>query len=154
MNRIQETIDEAENHCRQMGSNLTVKRKHVLSGLLASEKAMSAYELAAYCKEHFDEALPPMSVYRILDFLKEAHLVHKLNLANKYVACSHILCGHEHGVPQFLICDQCQKVQEIRINSALLDDLRKNVAEAGYRLQSEQLELSCRCQECAGAADA
>ena len=51
---------------------------------------MSAYELVDYCKETYGVSPPPMSVYRILDFLQQERLVHKLNLANKYIACAHI----------------------------------------------------------------
>ena len=53
-----------------------------------------------------------------------------LNLANKYVACSHITCEHEHEVPQFLICGQCQRVEEISISKGTISKLQKN---AGYQ---------------------
>ena len=73
-------------------------------GLLESDKALSAYELTEFCRDRLGFDLLPMSVYRILEFLEGEHLAHRLNLANKYVACSHITCEHEHDVPQFLIC--------------------------------------------------
>ncbi|MCV6606194.1 MAG: transcriptional repressor, partial [Porticoccaceae bacterium] len=103
MNNVQKIIDHAENSCKARGKKLTDKRKYVLFSLLHSNKAMSAYELVDYCKAVLGKTLPPMSVYRILDFLQEEHLVHKLNLANKYIACAHITCNHEHCVSQFLI---------------------------------------------------
>ena len=109
---------------------------------------MSAYELVDYCKKEFGENLPPMSVYRILDFLEEEHLVHKLNLANKYIACAHITCGHEHGIPQFLICSNCQRVEEIRINKSTINTLKNNVEDAGFHLISPQLEMNCLCDSC------
>ena len=37
-----------------------------------------------------------MSIYRILEFLESQQLVHKLKLTNRYVACVHITCNHEH----------------------------------------------------------
>ena len=113
---------------------------------------MSAYELVDYCKEHYGESIPAMSVYRILDFLQEEHLVHKLNLANKYIACAHITCAHEHGVPQFLICGSCQKVEEITINKSTINTLRKNVEGAGFHLVSPQLEMNCLCSDCKDAS--
>ncbi|TQV71090.1 transcriptional repressor [Aliikangiella marina] len=149
MTTIENTLKHAEEHCRINGSRLTEKRKSVLTGLLQSEKALSAYELADYCAKELDQPLPAMSVYRILDFLQEEQLVHKLSLANKYVACSHITCDHAHDVPQFLICSHCQKVTEIGVNKAMIQDLKSNVENAGYKLQSPQLEMNCICESCA-----
>jgi Fur family zinc uptake transcriptional regulator len=130
------------------GTRLTTKRKLVFSCLLASEKAMSAYEIVSYAKDHFGEVLPVMSVYRILDFLQEHNVAHKLQLANKYVACSHICCDHSHQVPQFLVCSQCAKVREVGLQSSIINDLERGVKEAGFYLQSPQIELNCLCDEC------
>ena len=92
--------------------------------------------------------MPPMSAYRILDFLISEQLVHKLSSENKFVACSHILCRHDHQVPQFLICRQCQRVKEIAISSEIVKTLQVNVEEAGYHLLNSQLELDCICDQC------
>lgn len=153
MVNLQSIIDHAERHCQQHGTRLTDKRKLILSGLIKSNQAMSAYELIDYCKKEFGETLPVMSAYRMLDFLQEEQLVHKLNLANKFVACSHITCDHEHKTPQFLICGVCQKVQEISIDTKVLKKLEKNVSDADFRLLSPQLEMSCICAECDSAED-
>lgn len=148
MNEIQRALEHAERHCKQHGGRLTSKRKQILRGLLQSEKAMSAYELVEFCKAEFGESMPAMSVYRILDFLQDEHLVHKLNLANKYVACAHITCDHEHAVPQFLICGECSKVKEISINKSVIDELQGNVEQAGFQLVTPQLEMNCICNDC------
>lgn len=148
---LQAIIEHAERQCRERGSRLTEKRKKVLSGLLQSERSLSAYELIDYCNKHYDESFPAMSVYRILEFLEKEQLVHKLNLANRYVACVHISCDHEHEVPQFLICTACQRVKEFSIGRSTLATIRRHVEEAKYRLTSPQLELNCLCEDCAVA---
>lgn len=152
MSKISKALDHAEKNCKANGTRLTDKRKHILTGLLKSQKALSAYELADFYRNEFNESVPPMSVYRILEFLESENLVHKLHLANKYVACSHISCDHAHEVPQFLICDECSNVTEIGIKKALIDTLKRNVKQAGYLLKSPQLELHCLCQDCANQA--
>lgn len=149
MNNINKILHHAEESCRASGARLTDKRKRVLSSLLKASRALSAYELADYCREEFHEALPPMSVYRILDFLESENLAHKLHLNNKYVACSHISCDHAHEVSQFLICEACGEVKEIGIKMNLINALKQNVEQAGYKLKSPQLELHCLCQDCA-----
>ena len=148
MTKIQNIINHAEQNCKYHGSKLTTKRKQVLSGLLHADRAMSAYELVTYCKEAYGESPPPMSVYRILTFLQDEHLVHKLDLANKYIACAHITCDHEHGVPQFLICGDCQRVEEITVGKSTITNLKRKVEEAGFHLASPQLEINCLCNDC------
>ncbi len=152
MSKLQSIIDRAEQQCKKNGTRLTNKRKHILSGLLQSDKALSAYELVEYCKTEFDETMPAMSVYRILEFLQDERLVHKLNLANKYVACAHITCRHDHEVPQFLICQLCQRVKEVDINDSVVQSLRQNVRDAGFELDSPQLEINCICAGCANSS--
>ncbi|HAC35120.1 MAG TPA: transcriptional repressor [Gammaproteobacteria bacterium] len=152
MNTTEQIIDRAEQRCNAHGARLTHKRKKVLSGLLQSDKALSAYELMDYCNSEFGENIPAMSVYRILDFLQEEQLVHKLKLANKFVACAHISCDHAHGVPQFLICGECQRVKEVVISQSIINQLQQSVSEAGFHLRSPQLEMDSLCECCVGNA--
>ena len=149
MNSVESIIQHAEQHCDLRGSRLTQKRKQILTGLVKSNKALSAYELIDFCKQEYGESLPAMSVYRILDFLESELLVHKLNLANKYVACMHISCDHAHAVPQFLICKSCCIVKEITVEESTITDLGNTVKGAGYQLLSPQIELNCLCDNCA-----
>ena len=151
MNHIQRNLEHAQRKCDERGVRLTAKRKRVLEGLLFSDRALSAYELVDVCKNEFDEVIPAMSVYRILDFLQEQELVHKLNLANKFVACCHIKCDHSHEVSQFLICSQCQRVKEITLNALSASELRDDVEAAGFQLVSPQLEINCVCHVCSHA---
>ena len=148
MNINTKALAHAEAQCAKHGSKLTQKRKAVLLGLLQANRAISAYELADYCKEKLDESLPIMSVYRILEFLEGEQLVHKLKLANRFVACSHIMCKHKHAVPQFLICEECYKVSELDISPTAMRSLHIKIKDAGFKLISPQLELSCVCDDC------
>jgi len=148
MNNVNAILEHAEKHCKSHGARLTIKRKQVLTSLLQSKKALSAYDVIDSCKQSFNETIPAMSVYRILEFLENEKLVHKLKLANKYVACSHITCDHEHGIPQFLICSVCNRVEEIHIKSSTMSELKNNVEHAGFHLASPQLEMNCICNDC------
>jgi Fur family zinc uptake transcriptional regulator len=148
MNNIDTIIEHAEQNCKSHGARLTIKRKQILSSLVQSSKALSAYELIDLFLQQSGEKIPAMSVYRILDFLEAENLVHKLKLANKYIACSHITCKHEHGVPQFLICCTCHTVKEITINKSTITELKNTVKNAGFQLVSPQLEINCICNDC------
>lgn len=152
MNNIDTIIEHAEQNCKSHGSRLTTKRKQVLSLLAQTNKALSAYDLIDLFVKENGEKIPAMSVYRILDFLEAEHLVHKLKLANKFIACSHITCKHEHGVPQFLICSVCNAVKEITVNKSTINELNQSVEQAGFQLVSPQLEINCICNDCLATA--
>ena len=145
---IQAIIEQAKQNCASEGVKLTTKRENILSSIIVAGEAVSAYELADLYKEQFGQTIPAMSVYRILDFLVELSLVHKLTSANKYIACSHISCSHQHEIPQFLICESCQSVTEIGVKNAVLDELKSSVEKTGFKLTNQQLELKGLCADC------
>lgn len=147
-------LSRADEECARAGQRLTVKRKNVLTELLVSPTPLSAYDIVAALEKSHGQAVTPMSVYRMLDFLVDNNLAHRLRTENKYLACSHITCSHAHSVPQFLICNRCQKVKEIAIDSRVLESLGRSVAKAGYQLTQSQLELRCLCDECSAKSHA
>ena len=107
--------------CEQKKVKLTEKRQQVLYSLLKANKALSAYELIDSLRLHFDQDFAPMTVYRILKFLEEHALVHKLQSANKFVTCAHISDCQVRKTPQFLICNSCQKVDEVHLDEELME---------------------------------
>ncbi len=149
MSELQNILNHAEHRCRVHGSRLTEKRKKVLSGLLQSDRALSAYELVDYCNENYDENFAAMSVYRILEFLEQEQLVHKLKLSNRFVACVHIACEHPHQIPQFVVCTDCRKVKEFSISRSTMNSIKRQVEESSFHLVSEQIEFNCLCDSCA-----
>lgn len=151
-NKTDKTIKRASEKCMKSGTKLTDKRTQLLDILLQSESPLSAYEIVDRYNEKADKSMPPMSAYRILEFLESEQLVHKLSSENKYVACAHIMCCPDHKVSQFLICRSCHKVKEITIEHDVIDSLKKSVSEAGYKLMNSQLELDCLCDDCQSEA--
>ncbi len=136
--------------CRERGIRLTEKRRVILSAMVSADGALSAYEIGDVCREKFDLSFPPMSIYRILEFLQSAGLVHKLLLANKFILCSHFCCDHEHEVPQFLICTKCNAVKEVGVPKQLVKNLSQGAESAGFKMISPQLEVQCICHSCSG----
>jgi len=145
---VNEIVEIAERECKAQGVPITAKRVKVLSLLLLSKKAVSAYELVESYKQAFEQPVPVITVYRVLDFLQNKGLVHKLETANKYVVCSHIDCKHEHPASQFLICNQCLTVKELSINEHEFVELKQAIEKAGFHLDSPQLEMNCICKMC------
>jgi len=109
---------------------------------------VSAYELAESYQRMFNEPVPVITVYRVLEFLQGENLVHKLETANKFVVCSHSECKSEHPVSQFLICKECLKVKELGISPAKFDELKHTIEQAGFHIDNPQLEMNCICNSC------
>lgn len=149
---IDQIIRKTEEICISTGVKLTPKRKHTLRVLLTASVPLSAYEIAEQYKIKFNETLPVMSVYRIMNFLIQEKLVHKLETANRYVACAHITCDHPHEIPQFLICDRCHTVKEVGIKKRIISELKHSIEHTGFTLSSHQLELHGLCAQCRGHA--
>ncbi len=148
MTDFKEAIESAERKCSQRGIKLTRRRREVLTTLLEANRALSAYELVNLCNESSNEPMPAMSVYRILEFLREEQFVHKLETANKYIACKHIACEHEHKQPQFLICNDCHKVQELDTAVEALSSVETAASMLNFKLLNPQLEVSGSCGLC------
>lgn len=141
-------ISRARAECDRLGVRLTPKRQNILVVLLLSEAPLSAYDIIERYRERYHESLPAMSVYRILNFLVNNKLVHKLETTNQFLPCAHIACDHQHEIPQFLICDRCHAVAEVGLRKTLVKELHESVRKTGFVLTSQQLELHGVCAKC------
>ena len=144
----QSVMTAAEQKCLHQGIKFTKRRKQVLSVLIEADVALSAYEIAERCNAGSDSNMPAMSVYRILDLFQEQNLIHKLDIANKYVCCAHISCSHEHDNSQFLICGSCRHVEEISLSDDAVRALQTAASAVGFNAISPQLEIKGRCSRC------
>ena len=144
----EKAISDVEQKCVDRGIRLTRRRKEVLRTLVLAESALSAYEIAEQCNADSNDPMPAMSVYRILDFLRDQQFVHRLETANKYISCSHLSCGHDHAQSQFLICNECRKVEEIDFSSEAFSVMEKAASAAGFSSISPQLEVRGLCDRC------
>ncbi len=147
--QIQKKLQMAEQVCKQHNARLTTRRRQVLTLLLLTDKAISAYRLIELFETHFKEVLSPMTAYRTLEFLEGVTLTHRLKTENKYIACSHIGCNSSHELPHFLICQKCLRVDELNnYPTNNLSDITEKAEQTGYQLSSPQIELNGTCNTC------
>lgn len=145
---VRHLLDKAEDKCLASGTKLTAKRKLVLKQLLTSNRLMSAYDIVDRMKAKEDSVMPAMSVYRILDFLSASNLVHKIESQNKYVACRHIQCDHQHQAAQFLICQNCDYVREINANQPTRPEINELAQAESFQLEFSVMEFKGLCRDC------
>lgn len=147
--------DKVDDLCKSNGLKLTDKRKKILHNLIKSDKALSAYEIIAIYNNEYNQNILAMSAYRILDFLENECLIHKLSSINKYVVCSCLKDGdlHEHHeISQFLICKICSRVEEFQIKKSVQKQLISSIKKLDFSLASPQIEISCICNNCKSSA--
>ena len=102
---VADALAQAEEVCRRRGLRLTETRRRVLEIVWNSHKPVGAYDILEELGRDGKRPAPP-TVYRALDFLIEAWLVHRLDSLSAFIGCSDP--SHAH-TGQFLICSECDR---------------------------------------------
>ena len=142
-------LEMAEAYCRERGEKLTPIRRKVLELLLASGRATKAYSLLDEMRQIHPGSAPP-TVYRALDFLLSAGLIHRIESINAFAVC-HDLTQCQHGI--LVVCQQCGNITELH-EPKLRQALVAQIAAAGYRLEGDGIELKGVCAQCQAAEPA
>lgn len=144
-NCVEEAIATAVQICRERGLRFTKQRRRVLELVWTSHKPVGAYDILDRLNRAGGKVAPP-TVYRALDFLIEADLVHRLDSLNAFVGCPDPSNPHTR---QFLICRECHSVAEL--DDSDVDDLvRQRAAKLGFEALEQTLEIEGICRNCAG----
>ena len=139
---IETALGQAEQICRDKGIRLTPLRRGVLRLVWENHRPVGAYQLLEQLR--LDGQAKPPTVYRALDFLQQAGLVHRLATLNAYIGCA---CpgGTQHG--PFLICNRCQSLVELTATSvnAAIDRCTEAV---GFQISAQVVEIHGLCPGC------
>lgn len=137
----------AERLCRERGLRFTSLRKRVLEIVWHSHRPVGAYDILASLGGEGRRPAPP-TVYRALDFLIDAGLVHRLDSLNAFIGCPDP--GRLHA-GQFLICRQCRTV--IELDDPGIERLVSGKAESlGFSEVRQVLEIEGVCESCRSAS--
>jgi Fur family zinc uptake transcriptional regulator len=136
-------LQEAESRCREAGLQFTPLRRRVFAALAAGGAPLGAYDLVERLGR--EKRIAPISVYRALDFLIEAGLIHRIATRNTYLPCAH---GHgRHDAMVFLVCTRCGRVDEVA-SPDLVRGLDGTAAEAGFKPGGRSVEVEGECAQC------
>ena len=133
----------AEELCRQRGLRFTATRRRVLELVWQSHKPIGAYDVLEELGRESKSAAPP-TVYRALDFLIEAGLVHRLDSLNAFIGCPDPASRH---AGQFLICRQCRSVTEL-CDPQIETLVMQKAAACGFSAVRQVLEIDGLCKRC------
>ena len=161
---VTERLMAAKEQCRLNGARFTPLRQQIYQLVLAANKPIGAYDLitqlqqmrlsepnnnddsseALSSKKQTPKNVAPPTVYRSLEFLLSEGLIHQLTSINAYVPCCHPRAKHTAA---FLICAQCQRVQEC--SSLPVQEMMSFAQQdVGFVVERSVIELSGRCQAC------
>lgn len=128
-------------------TELTRNQKLVLETLQNAPHQMSAYEILDRLRSQGLKA--PPQIYRALDKLIEARLVHKLESLNAFVSCRHDDC-HDSALTAFMICDNCGDVKEFGADTAdsVAGVLARQTGKQGFVPSQTAIEIKGTCARC------
>lgn len=132
-----------EAYCKDNGVRTSKPREEVLKIIASSKKPLTAYEILDELAKIIKSPKPP-TVYRALEALSEYGFVHRIESLNAYIACHE---NHRHSGSQFMICDNCGRVEEIHLCS-IPESLQKQAAVKNFTTTHWNVELHGKCNKC------
>ena len=144
---VADALATAERLCDERSQRFTSVRRRVLELVWDSHKPIGAYDILEVLNKETGSAAPP-KVYRALDFLIDAGLVHRLDSLNAFIGCPDPAQRH---AGQFLICLECRSVTELC--DVEIENLVTQTADRhDFSASRQMLEVEGLCKSCRTAA--
>ncbi|MGE4128837.1 MAG: Fur family transcriptional regulator [Hyphomicrobiaceae bacterium] len=146
--RVSDTVDRARSIFSERNLRFTELREHVFTEIASTNGAIGAYDILERLSNK-GMRLAPISVYRSIDALIDAGVIHRLESKNAYFACRR----HEHatkGRPVFLACERCGGVSEVAAQP-VFDLINDTAREVGFEPKVKFVEVSGICAQCRDA---
>ena len=140
---IETALSKAEAICLERKLAFTKLRRAVFSLIWESHVPPKAYDILERLKIK-EPTAKPITIYRILDFLLENKLIHKLESQNSFLGCAHP--GANHNC-YFIICTKCHVVEEDCATS-LLQPIYSSLNKNDFKVQHIMLEIQGTCKSC------
>lgn len=140
---VAQALEAAEQVCRRRKLRFTAIRRAVLELVWTSHRPVGAYDILDRLNRQGTRAAPP-TVYRALEFLIEADLVHRLDSLNAFIGCRDPGRSHEG---QFLICRQCRSVAEMD-DDEISRLVGQKAAGHGFTAVRQMVEIEGLCRHC------
>lgn len=140
---ISRALKSAAEVCIERGLRLTPLRLRVLELVWQRHAPVGAYDLMARFTQSGRPAAPP-TIYRALQFLQAAGVVHRIDSLNAYIGCDAPNMTHTE---QFLVCRDCHQVAELH-DAAISRLLARKAGESGFVADAQSIEIKGLCRGC------
>ena len=146
--RLKSSIDRATEIFAEKNIRFTDLRRKVYEEIASTEASVGAYEVLDRLAKK-GTRLAPISIYRALDALLEAGVVHRLESKNAYFACRRLHQPRNGRRPMFMSCEVCGVVSETD-GQDIFDTIDKAVRATKFEPRVRFVEITGTCHECAG----
>ncbi|HEY8129980.1 MAG TPA: Fur family transcriptional regulator [Hyphomicrobium sp.] len=145
--RAKTSMEQATAIFAEKNIRFTDLRRKVFEEIASTQASVGAYEVLDRLAKK-GTRLAPISVYRALDALLEAGVVHRLESKNAYFACRRMDKPRTGRPPIFLSCEKCGTVQEVD-GDEIFHAIDHAASDAKFETRVRFVEVSGTCQECA-----
>lgn len=137
-------LERAQHAFEAKGLRLTDLRRRVLEEIAGSHHAIGAYDVLERLRDK-GTRLAPISIYRAIDALLSAGIVHRLESRNAFFAC-HV--AHAANRDQLILaCDRCGRVAEVP-GQPVFDAIASEARDALFQPRRTVAEISGVCADC------
>jgi Fur family zinc uptake transcriptional regulator len=142
---LAEAMARARGAFKARGLKLTPLRERVLVEIASSHRAIGAYEVLDRLARK-GARLAPISVYRAIEALLAAGIVHRFESRNAFFACH---TGHANRQRQLVLaCASCGRVAEVEA-PRVFTAIDKSAQAAAFKPGGAVVEVSGLCASCA-----
>jgi Fur family zinc uptake transcriptional regulator len=146
--RVTQLVERATTAFEDKSLRFTKLRQQVFEEIAASHASIGAYEVLARLGAK-GTRVAPISVYRAIDALLEAGVIHRLESKNAFFACRR----SDHGKgrrPLFLACEKCGTVAEVD-GQDIFDAIDERSRTVKFAPRVKFVEVQGICPRCAAS---
>lgn len=137
-------VARAEQAFEAHGLRLTELRRKVFAEIAGSHHALGAYDVLEMLARKGDR-LAPISVYRAIEALLGAGVIHRLESRNAFFACHD---AHASGEARLVLaCEACSRVAEVD-GAGVLREIGIAIEAAAFQPRRMVVEVSGLCRDC------
>ncbi len=144
---LAQTVERAAKVFADRNLRFTKLRQQVFEEIAATHASIGAYEILARLADK-GTRVAPISIYRAIDALIDAGVIHRLESKNAFFACrrtDHTIKGRR---PLFLSCEKCGAVGEVD-GQHIFDQIGEAARAAKFTPRVKFVEVSGLCPRCA-----
>lgn len=145
---LERAVRKAGEAFEEHNLRFTKLRQQVFGEIAATHASIGAYEILEKLAAK-GTRLAPISVYRAIDALIEAGVIHRLESKNAYFACRRLDHDFEKsGRPLVLACESCGTVAEVD-SKGIFETIDSVAEEVSFKPRVRFVEVSGLCPKCA-----
>lgn len=152
--RVAQAMGKATEIFDERKLRFTKLRQQVFEEICSAHGSIGAYDILGRLADK-GTRLAPISVYRALDALIDAGVIHRLESKNAFFACRRLYSDDfvKGRRPLFLSCEKCGAVAEVD-SDGIFDIISKVAKAADFKPRVKFVEVTGLCPRCAEAEDA